>query len=82
VCWWIPPPDGTTSRKTVKNGSATLQPCLRDSQQIIPATVLSQEIIRAPLHKGYRCIFKHCLEIIIATNEADLMELDDGRRKP
>jgi 2-polyprenyl-6-methoxyphenol hydroxylase-like FAD-dependent oxidoreductase len=27
-------------------------------------------------------LFRHCLEIVIATNEADLTELDDGRRKP
>jgi hypothetical protein len=31
-------------------------------------------MILAPLPKEYRRIFKHCLEIIIAANEADLTE--------
>jgi DNA-binding MarR family transcriptional regulator len=43
-------------------------------QNLLPATILSQEMILAPLPKEYRRIFKHCLEIIIESNEADLPE--------
>jgi DNA-binding MarR family transcriptional regulator len=41
---------------------------------IVPATILSQEKILASLPKEYRRIFKHCLEMIIEANEADLSE--------
>jgi DNA-binding MarR family transcriptional regulator len=47
---------------------------LETLKRILPATVLSQEMILAPLPKEYRRIFKHCLEIIIEANEADLRE--------
>jgi DNA-binding MarR family transcriptional regulator len=47
---------------------------LKTLKEILPATILSQEMILAPLPKEYRRIFKHCLEMIIEANEADLSE--------
>jgi DNA-binding MarR family transcriptional regulator len=47
---------------------------LKTLKAILPATVLSQEMILAPLPKEYRRIFKHCLEIMIEANEASLRE--------
>jgi DNA-binding MarR family transcriptional regulator len=45
---------------------------LKTLKEILPATVLSQEAVLASLPKEYRRIFKHCLEMIIEANEADL----------
>jgi DNA-binding MarR family transcriptional regulator len=45
---------------------------LNTLKEILPATILSQEMILASLPKEYRRIFKHCLEMIIEANEADL----------
>jgi DNA-binding MarR family transcriptional regulator len=47
---------------------------LNTLKEILPATILSQEMILASLPKEYRRIFKHCLEMIIEANEADLSE--------
>lgn len=47
---------------------------LKTLKELLPATIQSQEMILAPLPKEYRRIFKHCLEIIIEANEADLAE--------
>jgi DNA-binding MarR family transcriptional regulator len=44
---------------------------LKTLREILPATILSQETILAPLPREYRRIFKHCLEMIIEANEAD-----------
>ena len=41
-------------------------------KKLIPLTILSQDLILAPLPKEYRRIFKHCLEMIIEANEAAL----------
>jgi DNA-binding MarR family transcriptional regulator len=43
-------------------------------KRILPATVLSQEMILAPLPKEYRRIFRHCLEMIVEANEVNLRE--------
>jgi DNA-binding MarR family transcriptional regulator len=45
---------------------------LKTLNELLPATTLSQEMILATLPKEYRRIFKHCLEMIIEANEADL----------
>jgi DNA-binding MarR family transcriptional regulator len=45
---------------------------LKTLKEILPETVLSQEAVLASLPKEYRRIFKHCLEMIIEANEADL----------
>jgi DNA-binding MarR family transcriptional regulator len=47
---------------------------LKTLKEILPASILSQEMILAPLPKEYRRIFKHCLEIMIEANEASLSE--------
>jgi len=47
---------------------------LQTLKGVLPATILSQEIILAPLPKEYRRIFKHCLEMIIEANGAELSE--------
>jgi MarR family transcriptional regulator, lower aerobic nicotinate degradation pathway regulator len=43
-------------------------------KELLPTTALSQDMILAALPKEYRRIFKHCLEMIIEANEADLSE--------
>lgn len=47
---------------------------LKMLQDLLPATVLSQEMILAALPKEYRRIFKHCLQVIIDANEEELAE--------
>ena len=47
---------------------------LKTLKGLLPATVLSQENVLAPLPKEYRRIFKHCLEIIIEANDAGMRE--------
>ncbi len=47
---------------------------LKTLKAILPGTILSQEMILAPLPKEYRRVFKHCLEIMIEANEANLRE--------
>jgi len=47
---------------------------LQTLKGVLPATILSQEIILAPPPKEYRRIFKHCLEMIIEANGAELSE--------
>jgi DNA-binding MarR family transcriptional regulator len=49
-------------------------PGLKTLKELLPTTVLSQDMILATLPKEYRRIFKHCLEMIIEANEADLSE--------
>jgi len=43
-------------------------------KELVPGTVLSQDMLLASLPKEYRRIFRHCLEIIIEANDADLSE--------
>jgi DNA-binding MarR family transcriptional regulator len=47
---------------------------LKTLKQILPATVLSQDMILMSLPKEYRRIFKHCLEMIVEASQADLRE--------
>ena len=47
---------------------------LKTLKQLLPPTALSQDMVLATLPKEYRRIFKHCLEMIIEANEADLGE--------
>jgi DNA-binding MarR family transcriptional regulator len=47
---------------------------LKTLKELLPTTALSQDLILATLPKEYRRIFKHCLEMIIEANEADLGE--------
>jgi DNA-binding MarR family transcriptional regulator len=47
---------------------------LETLKELLPATVLSQDMVLAPLPKEYRRIFRHCLETIIEANEPDLSE--------
>jgi DNA-binding MarR family transcriptional regulator len=47
---------------------------LKTLKELLPTTALSQDMILATLPKEYRRIFKHCLEMIIEANEADLSE--------
>ena len=47
---------------------------LNTLKELLPATILSQETVLAALPKEYRRIFKHCLEMIIEANEAELTE--------
>jgi DNA-binding MarR family transcriptional regulator len=47
---------------------------LKTLKAILPGTIRSQEMILASLPKEYRRIFKHCLEILIEANEANLRE--------
>ena len=47
---------------------------LNTLKELLPLTIRSQEMILAPLPKEYRRIFKHCLEMIIEANEAELTE--------
>jgi DNA-binding MarR family transcriptional regulator len=47
---------------------------LKTLKDLLPATILSQEMILAPLPKEYRRIFKHCLVTIIEANEAELAD--------
>jgi len=42
--------------------------------ELLPPTILSQQMVLAALPKEYRRIFKHCLEMIIEANEAELSE--------
>jgi DNA-binding MarR family transcriptional regulator len=44
---------------------------LNTLKELLPGTVLSQDVVLAALPKEYRRIFKHCLEMIIEANEAD-----------
>lgn len=47
---------------------------LKTLKEVLPATVLSQDMLLASLPKEYRRVFKHCLEMIIEANDADLSE--------
>ncbi len=47
---------------------------LKTLKGLLPATILSQETVLAPLPREYRRIFKHCLEIIIEANDASSRE--------
>ena len=47
---------------------------LKTLKELLPATVLSQDMLLASLPKEYRRVFKHCLEMIIEANDADLSE--------
>jgi DNA-binding MarR family transcriptional regulator len=49
------------------HGLATLK-------ELLPPTIQSQDVILTSLPKEYRRIFKHCLEMIIEANEANLAE--------
>jgi DNA-binding MarR family transcriptional regulator len=45
---------------------------LKTLKELLPPTILSQQMVLAALPKEYRRIFKHCLEMIIEANEAEL----------
>jgi DNA-binding MarR family transcriptional regulator len=47
---------------------------LETLKQIVPPTVASQEMLLASLPKEYRKVFKHCLEIILESNDASLRD--------
>jgi DNA-binding MarR family transcriptional regulator len=47
---------------------------LKTLKDLLPPTIRSQEMILTSLPKEYRRIFKHCLEMIIEANEAELTE--------
>jgi DNA-binding MarR family transcriptional regulator len=48
---------------------------LKTLNELLPATIRSQEMILSSLPKEYRRIFKHRLETIVEANEPDLAEL-------
>ena len=47
---------------------------LKTLNELLPPTIQSQDVILTSLPKEYRRIFKHCLEMIIEANEANLAE--------
>jgi DNA-binding MarR family transcriptional regulator len=47
---------------------------LKTLKEVLPPTILSQDMLLASLPKEYRRVFKHCLQMIIEANDADLSE--------